>query len=346
MSKPKPAQQPPIHTYKSNPAHPQKNKNNRPWPTHQGQPRPWPNSSSQFAPQHPHPGPPQSQSQNQTASPDEKLVLKAMHERMVWFIISLVVSPSAAHPASSPATLTSPPQGLPVTATTKSGQQFQGLLSSAVTEAEFCITLKRAVEVLPATAQRPQPPVKPTLIILAKELVDVVAADVDLSQASSLVAPPPGHGVPGFKTDAETSIGPNGLPNVREKELQTWQPTPTLTATDTIISSNHQNTSPDDIGGLEDSLFPKTGDSNNRRTFDKPWDQFEANEKLFGTKTDFDEEIYTTKLDRSAKDFKERERKAEAIAREIMASTSNNIHVQEERGIISADDSGMNEEDK
>lgn len=104
------------------------------------------------------------------------------------------------------------------------------------------------------------------------------------------------------------------------------------------------------MNGLEDSLFPKGTElnpsSNNRRTFDKPWDQFEANEKLFGTRTDFDEEIYTTKLDRSGKDFKERERKAEALAREIMASSSANLHVQEERGIPIVDDSGMDEEDK
>ena len=48
------------------------------------------------------------------------------------------------------------------------------------------------------------------------------------------------------------------------------------------------------------------------------WDQFATNEKLFGVKTSFDEEVYTTKLDRSVPDFKERERKAQQIANEIM----------------------------
>lgn len=48
------------------------------------------------------------------------------------------------------------------------------------------------------------------------------------------------------------------------------------------------------------------------------WDQFATNEKLFGVKTSFDEEVYTTKLDRSGPDFKERERKAQQIANEIM----------------------------
>ncbi len=47
------------------------------------------------------------------------------------------------------------------------------------------------------------------------------------------------------------------------------------------------------------------------------WDQFATNEKLFGVTTSFNEDEYTTKLDRSAKDFKEREKRAEKIAAEI-----------------------------
>jgi hypothetical protein len=43
-----------------------------------------------------------------------------------------------------------------------------------------------------------------------------------------------------------------------------------------------------------------------------------VNEKLFGVKATFDEDAYTTKLDRSAPDFKERERKAQRIANEII----------------------------
>jgi PAB1-binding protein PBP1 len=48
------------------------------------------------------------------------------------------------------------------------------------------------------------------------------------------------------------------------------------------------------------------------------WNQFTANEKLFGVKTAFDEEVYTTKLDRSGADFAEREKRAQALANEIM----------------------------
>ena len=49
------------------------------------------------------------------------------------------------------------------------------------------------------------------------------------------------------------------------------------------------------------------------------WDQFAANEKLFGVKAGFDEEAYTTKLDRTAPDYKEKEKRALALANEIMA---------------------------
>jgi PAB1-binding protein PBP1 len=51
---------------------------------------------------------------------------------------------------------------------------------------------------------------------------------------------------------------------------------------------------------------------------DKSWDQFAANENLYGITTTFDENLYTTKLDRSGADYKERERKAQKIANEIM----------------------------
>ena len=48
------------------------------------------------------------------------------------------------------------------------------------------------------------------------------------------------------------------------------------------------------------------------------WDQFAANDKLFGVKAGFDEELYTTKLNRDAPDYKEKERKAQQLANEIM----------------------------
>lgn len=58
------------------------------------------------------------------------------------------------------------------------------------------------------------------------------------------------------------------------------------------------------------------------------WDQFAANEKLFGLKTNFDEEIYTTRLDRSAPDYKTREKRAAEMAAEIQKVCSTLKRVQ------------------
>lgn len=67
------------------------------------------------------------------------------------------------------------------------------------------------------------------------------------------------------------------------------------------------------------------------------WDQFATNEKLFGLKTDFNEEMYTTKLDRNSAHIRANEAKAERIAKEIMAgSTGGNIHLADERGFEGA----------
>jgi PAB1-binding protein PBP1 len=78
-----------------------------------------------------------------------------------------------------------------------------------------------------------------------------------------------------------------------------------------------------------------------------PWDQFKANEKLFGVKTNYDESYYTTNIDRSHPQFKEREAEAERLAREISTSTTTNAHVAEERGLkVPDEDEDEDEESK
>ncbi|KIJ62803.1 hypothetical protein HYDPIDRAFT_93541 [Hydnomerulius pinastri MD-312] len=130
-----------------------------------------------------------------------------------------------------------------------------------------------------------------------------------------------------FRTDTDISKGKAA----RERELQAWQASeapgsPSATAT------HHE--------GIGDELTfgPNAGGN-------MSWDQFAVNEQMFGVTTSFDEEVYTTKLDRSAADYKERERKAQRIASEIMGGTVNNPHIAEERN-LNVDDSGVNEEDK
>ena len=58
------------------------------------------------------------------------------------------------------------------------------------------------------------------------------------------------------------------------------------------------------------------------------WDQFEANATLFGVKSTFNEELYTTKLDRGP-NMREREREASRIAREILGEDTKDLHLAE-----------------
>lgn len=58
------------------------------------------------------------------------------------------------------------------------------------------------------------------------------------------------------------------------------------------------------------------------------WDQFETNKALFGVETTFNEELYTTKLERGPQ-MREREREAYRIAREIEGQQTRNPHLAE-----------------
>lgn len=82
--------------------------------------------------------------------------------------------------------------------------------------------------------------------------------------------------------------------DIKERELHKWAP-----------AAEDENNA---LGLLEGGL-ESSGEGS--------WDQFAANEKLFGLKTDFDEEIYTTPLNRSAPGYKDREKRAIKMANEI-----------------------------
>lgn len=62
--------------------------------------------------------------------------------------------------------------------------------------------------------------------------------------------------------------------------------------------------------------------------FCRDWDQFEANETLFGVKSTFNEDLYTTKLDRGPQ-TRELEREALRIAREIEVEDTHDLHLAE-----------------
>ena len=117
----------------------------------------------------------------------------------------------------------------------------------------------------------------------------------------------------GFRTDTDIS----GNLALRERQLQRWT---SNAETDVDLS-------------LEGS---ESGGA---------WDQFKANEQLFGLKSDYDENIYTTKIDRSNPSYREREAAAIRLAQDIEGTSTSNAHVREERGMVD-EDGGLDEEDK
>ena len=101
---------------------------------------------------------------------------------------------------------------------------------------------------------------------------------------------------------------------MRERKLQRWEPS----------AEPDVNLSLGDTGGT--------------------WDQFQANEQLFGVKSDYDENMYTTTIDRSHPLYAQREASALRTAREIEGQDVDNVHVREERGYSHGDD--LDEEEK
>jgi PAB1-binding protein PBP1 len=77
------------------------------------------------------------------------------------------------------------------------------------------------------------------------------------------------------------------------------------------------------------------------------WDQFAENERRFGIKTDYDENIYTTTIDKNHPQYKQRMADALKKEKEIISKTAFNSHVAEERiqDHVGGED-GVDEEDK
>ena len=76
------------------------------------------------------------------------------------------------------------------------------------------------------------------------------------------------------------------------------------------------------------------------------WDQFAVNERMYGVQSTYDENIYTTSIDRSNPQYKQREAEAARLAREIEGSSAANAHVAEERRRDADKGDGLDEEEK
>ncbi|KZP23766.1 hypothetical protein FIBSPDRAFT_918970 [Athelia psychrophila] len=200
--------------------------------------------------------------------------------------------------------------GTTITLATKTSQRYEGVVSSTSGEGNTTgVTLRDVREIT-----TPGAPLKDTLFIASTNIDTWASGPADAAKVS-------GNGADSFRTD--TDISGKAKPG-RERELQAWQPAPT--------DASLPGPPSDDLtfgGGVNGTS----------------WDQFAVNEKLFGVKTNFDEDTYTTKLDRSGADFKEREKRAQRLANEIIGGATSNPHIAEERN-MNVDDSGVNEEDK
>jgi len=192
--------------------------------------------------------------------------------------------------------------GATVDVTVKGGTKLQGILSSTTTDGDLGVALKRVTSIT-----NPEEPMKKAIIILGKDLLEIHASAIDLEAANAAPAAQPtstSNGVDSFRTDVDIS---GTVQDGDVRQLRMWS--------DEVEESE----------ALEPSSStyakPTAGLGNGTKG---AWDQFATNEKLFGTKTNYNEEIYTTKLDRSGKDFKERERKAAALAQQILSVSISN----------------------
>lgn len=213
-------------------------------------------------------------------------------------------------------------QGMDVNVFLKSGEQFAGIFSAASTDPnEPRVTLKYTKKSTPAGEQTNGNIAPPDEYIGEGEdhiaifnLQDIVDLSVTNLYLAASETKSQKSNAPAFRTDVEIS----GNLSVRERELQRWEP-----SADTAVSMS-----------LEDSTRPGE------------WDQFAANEKLYNVRSDYDENLYTTAIDRSDPDYRRREAEAARIAREIERSAPVNAHVAEERRMNADKDSGLDEEER
>ncbi|KAK9690358.1 hypothetical protein RND81_09G122200 [Saponaria officinalis] len=156
-----------------------------------------------------------------------------------------------------------------------------------------------------------------TLIIPAHELVQVVAKDVAVTR--------------------------DGLSNELHGDIQQ----------DIMLDSYISQSRHVDIGRelepwVPDEDAPRCAELDN--IFDSPWsrrnwDQFKVNEALFGVHSTFNEELYTTKLEKGPQ-MRKLEEEARRIAREIEGEETYDLHLAEERGAYPHANFDLDEETK
>lgn len=130
----------------------------------------------------------------------------------------------------------------------------------------------------------------------------------------------------GFKTDS--GISAKGSVQIsNNRELERWQVEPNDSANYSLLISS----------------------TNSNSSINEKWNQFQANQKLFGIQTSFDETQYTTVINKDDPEYEKRRQQAENIAREIESQTTLNSNesarISEERGQEGGDESSASDEE-
>ncbi|MCJ1283924.1 hypothetical protein MMC26_003255 [Xylographa opegraphella] len=207
--------------------------------------------------------------------------------------------------------------GLVGTVVTRKGDAFSGVFAGATTEVNESTFLFKMVRHLLERSKANTNGIRDcsgeyvgtgfdhSMVFNAGDIADISIENVPTTTASF----PNGAGQ-GFRIDSDISANFAS----RERNLQRWE-APSSTDVDMSLETSGE------------------------------WDQFKANEERFGLKSDFNEEMYTTKIDRSGPMYRLREIEAERKVREIEGDLSSNSHIREERG-LAIEDNGHNEEEK
>ncbi|KAM5445187.1 poly(A)-binding protein binding protein [Microsporum audouinii] len=209
--------------------------------------------------------------------------------------------------------------GSNVSLTMKDGEKFTGIFSGSTLESNETIIILKMARHPPSdseaastqsngVSQTKSPYVGSgpdhQLMIYVQ---DITCLDIPSLSTSGVAAKEQNGPSSGFRTDTDISGNQPG----RERQLQRWEPSGT------------------------DATIEWAPESENTGA---GWDQFETNARLFGATSSYDENIYTTRIDRSDPSYKHKEAEAARIAREIESSNTDNVHMREERGHVQHDD--------
>ena len=169
----------------------------------------------------------------------------------------------------------------------QSGSQFTGKIATAITEPSPQLRADEAPVPPPLPTQGSKMSAEEPSSTTQPASLPLTASPVSVTDPQSRHESRCSHFTGSFKTDEEISKG-----KVTERALVAWS-------------------GEDDVGADSDALDCKD-------VLPGQWNQFDANEQMFGVATTFIEELYTTKLDPNSIPEKKR-REAERLAREIEA---------------------------